>query len=154
MWKSAPDSTARSSAPFSAKNLPETQAEKDGLVDREQLLDLFGRSRKPQMALAEEFGVTDYPSPAGGCLLTEVNFGKRLKDLFAHDENATPADCELLKGGRHFRLTETAKLVIGRTGGTTSASTRGSIPSDTSVSRRKTCRAPWPFFPAWQIPIP
>jgi len=101
--------------PLSALLLPETEPEKAGLVDRSRLLGLSGRSRKPQMELARRFGVTDYPSPAGGCLLTDKGFSQRLRDLFAHQETCTENDFLLLKYGRHFRLSPTAKLVVGRT---------------------------------------
>ena len=67
--------------PLSAKCLPETQVEKDGLVDRERLLDISGRSRKVQMELAKKFGIKDFPSPAGGCLLTDKGFSNRLRDM-------------------------------------------------------------------------
>jgi len=101
--------------PLSAKNLPETIPEKEGIVDREQLLDISGRSRKRQIQLAAEFGLKDYPAPAGGCLLTDKNFSKRLKDLFAHEETAGEAAIELLKYGRHFRVDRTTKIIVGRT---------------------------------------
>lgn len=101
--------------PLSAKKLPETIPERRGLVDREQLLDISGRSRKRQIQLAAEFGLKEYPAPAGGCLLTDKNFSKRLKDLFEHQEEPKPADYELLKYGRHFRLNRTTKLIVGRT---------------------------------------
>ncbi len=99
--------------PLSARLLPETVAETSGLVDRGRLLAVRGRSRKPQMALAREFGVTLYPSPAGGCLLTEAEFAKRLRDLFQHRKHCTVADVALLRLGRHFRLGEN-KIVVGR----------------------------------------
>jgi tRNA U34 2-thiouridine synthase MnmA/TrmU len=101
--------------PLSAKNLPETHPEKQGLVDREQLLDISGRSRKRQMELAEEFGITEYPSPAGGCLLTDKSYSNRLRDLFKHRETVMENELHLLKYGRHFRLNEHAKLIVGRT---------------------------------------
>ena len=100
--------------PLSAKLLPPTVMEEEGLVDREQLLDLSGRSRKPQMALARELGVEDYPSPAGGCLLTEPGFSRRLKDLLTHDPGAGVAEVELLKYGRVFRISPAARLSVGR----------------------------------------
>ncbi len=100
--------------PLSAKLLPITPMEKSGLVEREQLLDIQGRSRKPQQALAKEWGLDDYPGSGGGCLLTEEGFSNQLRDLFNHDPNATVADVELLKVGRQFRLSETAKLILGR----------------------------------------
>ena len=99
--------------PLSARLLPETAAEKKGLVKRERLLAIRGRSRKPQMALAREFGITAYPSPAGGCLLTEAEFAKRLRDLFQHRKRCTVADVALLRLGRHFRLGEN-KIIVGR----------------------------------------
>ena len=101
--------------PLSAKNLPETIPEKEGLVDRVRLLDLAGRGRKPQIALAKKFGLTDYPAPAGGCLLTDVGYSKRLKDLFAHQDECTEEELHLLKYGRHFRLNPDTKLIVGRT---------------------------------------
>lgn len=101
--------------PLSAKKLPETIPEREGIVDREQLLDISGRSRKRQIQLAAEFGLKDYPAPAGGCLLTDKNFSKRLKDLFEHQETAGKAALELLKYGRHFRVDRTTKIIVGRT---------------------------------------
>lgn len=101
--------------PLSAKLLPPTMMEEKGLVNRSMLLDLQGRGRKPQMALAREWGVADFPAPAGGCILTEAVFSSRLRDLFDHEETVDASDCELLKAGRHFRLSEKVKLVIGRT---------------------------------------
>ncbi len=100
--------------PLSARALPETLAEQNGLVDRNRLLDITGRSRKIQMDLAERYGVIDYPSPAGGCLLTDKGFAKRLKDLFVHQADCDRNDLEALKHGRHFRLSPDTKLVVGR----------------------------------------
>ena len=100
--------------PMSAQVLPITSMEENGLVDREQLLDIQGRSRKPQIALAKEWGLTDYPSSGGGCLLTEKLFSNRLRDLLEHNPEATVIEAELLKAGRQFRLSETAKLILGR----------------------------------------
>jgi len=99
--------------PLSAKLLEPTLAENEGLVDREKLLDIRGRSRKPQMALAEKFGIKEYPQPAGGCLLTDPGFANRVKDLIKHGA-LTIENLRLLKAGRHFRLTDGAKLAIGR----------------------------------------
>ena len=101
--------------PLSAKRLDETIAEKEGLVDREGLLDIAGRSRKRQIALAEQFGITDYPAPAGGCLLTDKGYSRRLKDLFGHGDPCTENALYLLKYGRHFRLDSSTKLIVGRT---------------------------------------
>ena len=101
--------------PLSAKNLPQTIPEKEGLVDRNLLLDIQGRSRKRQMALAKKFGLTEYPTPAGGCLLTDKGFSDRLKDLFEHQDTFTEEELHLLKYGRHFRLNPETKLIVGRT---------------------------------------
>ncbi len=99
--------------PLSAKHLPPTIPEEKGWVDRENLLDIKGRSRKLQMELAEKFGLKDYPSPAGGCLLTDEIFARRLKDLLSGD-HVSREQIESLKLGRHFRLSPTAKVVVGR----------------------------------------
>ncbi len=102
--------------PLSAQRLPTTVAEKKGLVDRNQLLCIQGRSRKPQMQLAKKFGITSYPSPAGGCLLTCEEYAKKLRDLFEHKKRITAVDVEVLRVGRHFRLGEN-KIVVGRNEG-------------------------------------
>ena len=101
--------------PLSAKLLPETIPEMKGLVDREKLLDISGRGRKRQIQLAKAFGITDYPAPAGGCLLTDKGFSNRLRDLFEHQETSTENELRLLRYGRHFRLNDLAKLIVGRT---------------------------------------
>ncbi|MFH1623913.1 MAG: hypothetical protein ABID54_02005 [Pseudomonadota bacterium] len=100
--------------PLSAKLLSPTTPEKEGLVDRERLLAIQGRSRKPQIALAEKLGINDYPCPAGGCLLTDPGFAKRMRDLMNHIPNFTLNDVHLLKIGRHFRLSPRAKIIVGR----------------------------------------
>ena len=99
--------------PLTAKNLPPTLPEEAGIVDREKLLDIKGRGRKPQMELAAKFGIKEYPNPSGGCLLTDPGFTKRVKDLIAHDD-LNLESLRLLKTGRHFRLSDKTKLVIGR----------------------------------------
>jgi tRNA-specific 2-thiouridylase len=101
--------------PLSAKMLPITIPEKQGLVNRELLLDISGRSRKSQIKLAEEFGITSYPSPAGGCLLTDKSYSSRLKDLFDHQDSYTEEELHLLKHGRHLRLNKNTKIIVGRT---------------------------------------
>ena len=101
--------------PLSAKNLPETIVEKEGLVDRQRLLDISGRSRKVQLELARKYGIIDFPAPAGGCLLTDKIFSRRLRDLFDHQESIPEKDLELLKFGRHMRLDDDTKIVVGRT---------------------------------------
>ncbi len=104
--------------PLSAQLLPETEVEKRGWVDRSRLKDISGRTRKPQMALAKEFGLTSYPQPAGGCCyLTDPAYGRRFHDFLKHlqpDRRVTRQDFELLKIGRHLRLPGGAKLVVGR----------------------------------------
>lgn len=100
--------------PLSAKRLPETLPEREGWVNRERLLDLSGRSRKPQIELAKRYGVEQYPSPAGGCLLTDVIFTRRLKDLITMNPTFSRRDLELLKQGRHFRISAGTKIVVGR----------------------------------------
>lgn len=100
--------------PLSAKHLAPTEAEKSGLVKRDQLLSIKGRTRKAQIELAKNFGITDYPNSAGGCLLTDPQFAKRIKDLFEHTEKPTLNDTELLKVGRHFRISKDVKLIVGR----------------------------------------
>ena len=99
--------------PLSAKLLPLTIPEKEGWVKRENLLEISGRSRKPQMVLALDYNIGDYPCPAGGCLLTDSGFARRMKDLMTHSE-ITLNDIELLKVGRHFRLSPQTKVIVGR----------------------------------------
>jgi tRNA-uridine 2-sulfurtransferase len=101
--------------PLSALCLPETMMEQKGLVDRRKLMDISGRSRKRQLELAEAFGVTDFPAPAGGCLLTDKIFSRRLRDLLDHQVDCPEKDLELLKFGRHLRLNPATKIVVGRT---------------------------------------
>jgi tRNA-uridine 2-sulfurtransferase len=100
--------------PLSAQHLPETIPEREGWIDRKRLLSLHGRSRKPQMTLAEQFNIRDYPCPAGGCLLTDPGFARRMKDLMTHQPGFSLNDVHLLKVGRHFRLSPQLKLVVGR----------------------------------------
>jgi tRNA-specific 2-thiouridylase len=100
--------------PLSAKLLPQTQPEREGVVDRGGLLDLRGRGRKRQMELAAHYGIHDYPTPAGGCLLTDPVFSRRLRDLFQLGDSLAPRDVELLKVGRHLRLSNAHKVVVGR----------------------------------------
>lgn len=100
--------------PLSAKLLKPTIPEKLGLVDRNKLLPIQGRSRKPQIELAKDLGINDYPCPSGGCLLTDKGFSERLRDLFKHSPDFTLNDVRLLKVGRHFRLSKDTKLIVGR----------------------------------------
>jgi tRNA-uridine 2-sulfurtransferase len=100
--------------PLSGRLLPPTIPEKEGKIKREWLLDIEGRSRKRQMHLAAEFGLTEYPSPASGCLLTDKRYSDKLRDLLKYKPDADFNEINLLKIGRHFRLGPKTKLVVGR----------------------------------------
>ncbi|MES9939706.1 MAG: tRNA (5-methylaminomethyl-2-thiouridylate)-methyltransferase [Candidatus Thiodiazotropha sp. 6PLUC2] len=103
--------------PLCAKNLPETLPEREGWVDREQLFDFSGRSRKPQMALAASFGFEDYAQPAGGCcFLTDEQYAVKLKDLWQArgSREYEMDDIMLLKVGRHLRPSPHYKVIIAR----------------------------------------
>ncbi len=100
--------------PLSAKCLPETRMEQQGIVDREGLMDISGRSRKVQMQMAKDFGIKEYPAPAGGCLLTDKIFSNRLRDLLWVQKTDETRLLHLLKYGRHFRLDNDCKLIVGR----------------------------------------
>ena len=98
--------------PLSARMLPETDAEKKGLVDRKKLLDISGRQRLRQFELAKGWKL-DYPTPGGGCMLCEKEFAKKLRDLLEHNKKISSHDAELLKIGRHFRYKD-CKIIVGR----------------------------------------
>lgn len=100
--------------PLSAKHFEPTIPEREGWVDREKLLAIQGRSRKEQMHLADELDVKNYPCPAGGCLLTEVSFVSKVKDVFDHSDQLNLRDFRLLKVARHFRVGPRTKVLIGR----------------------------------------
>jgi len=100
--------------PLSAKLLPETLPEHEGKVDRERLLDISGRSRKRQVELAKHYGITEYAQPAGGCLLTDPAYSRRLRELMDKNPDFDIRDAELLAIGRHFRLDTGEKIIIGR----------------------------------------
>ncbi|MES9935378.1 MAG: tRNA (5-methylaminomethyl-2-thiouridylate)-methyltransferase [Sedimenticola sp.] len=103
--------------PLCARNLPETLPEREGWVDREKLYDFSGRTRKPQMALAREFGIEDYAQPAGGCcFLTDAQYSKKLADLWQARGHKTYEmdDIMLLKVGRHLRPRPNFKVIISR----------------------------------------
>ncbi|MBN1902281.1 hypothetical protein JW926_13230 [Candidatus Sumerlaeota bacterium] len=99
--------------PLTALRLDPTTPEKMGMVDRTLLLGIAGRSRKIQFDLAARYGIRDFQTPAGGCLLAEPGFSARLKDLFDHDISDVNS-VETLKIGRHFRLEPEVKLIVGR----------------------------------------
>ena len=100
--------------PLSAKHLPPTQGELDGVIDREKLLSISGRARTVQLRLAERYGITGYSTPAGGCLLTDKNFSAKLRDLFEDKVTVHPGDIRLLTVGRHYRIDAGVKIVVGR----------------------------------------
>ncbi len=105
--------------PLCAKLLKETDAEKEGLIDREKLLNFSGRGRSSQIALAKEFGITDFPSPAGGCILADPILSKRVEVLFSddfviHSKDITTNDILFLLVGRQFMLPLGGWLILGR----------------------------------------
>ena len=100
--------------PLSARLLPAIDAEKNGLIKRENLGMIRGRTRRVQLDMAKEFGIEDPPNAGGGCLLTDPAFSLRAKDLFSHVETPTTNDIDLLKIGRHFRMDKETKLIVGR----------------------------------------
>ena len=100
--------------PLSALHLDPTIPEKRKWVSRDTLLGISGRSRKPQILLADRKGIANYPCPAGGCLLTDSNFSERLKDYFAHTESPAMSDIPLLKVGRHLRIDTINKIIVAR----------------------------------------
>ncbi|QLH08089.1 tRNA (5-methylaminomethyl-2-thiouridylate)-methyltransferase [Candidatus Nitrosotenuis sp. DW1] len=100
--------------PLSGALLPKTIPEENGLIKRENLGMIRGRTRRMQLQMAQEYGIENPPNAGGGCLLTDPAFAIRAKDLFAHTDNPTTNDIDLLKIGRHFRLDKTTKLIVGR----------------------------------------
>ncbi|MDS0528288.1 tRNA 4-thiouridine(8) synthase ThiI [Clostridium sp. SHJSY1] len=102
--------------PLCALNLEPTEMELSGLVDRNKLLNISGRSRKAQMELAEEWGIKDYPSPAGGCRLTEPNYSLRLKEALDRKGDLSKKEIYLLRFGRHFLTNSGTKIIVSRTG--------------------------------------
>lgn len=103
--------------PLCAQLLDATIPEQKGWVDREKLLGISGRCRKPQLGLAKKYGITRFPTPAGGCLLTDPGFALRVKDLLEVKPDCVPEDVRLLKVGRHFRIEPSARLAMGRNQG-------------------------------------
>ena len=99
--------------PLCAQVLEPTITETEGLIDRAQLLRITGRSRSEQRKLAENFDITDYPNPAGGCLLTDKNFARRMKDTFEHGYRNF-RETVALKWGRHYRINDQFKIILGR----------------------------------------
>ncbi|MFC2428387.1 MAG: argininosuccinate synthase domain-containing protein [Campylobacter sp.] len=100
--------------PMSAQLMKPTKPEREGWVDRSKLLGISGRDRKRQLALAKEFGFSEFETPGGGCLLTIESFSNKIKDFIKFDPDMTSADMQLLRIGRHLRLANGTKMVIGR----------------------------------------
>lgn len=100
--------------PLSARLLPETKPEREGWIDRSRLLAISGRNRKIQMNLANQYGIGEYDPPAGGCLLTDPMFSKRLRHLLSTHVRPLRRDLELLKHGRHFSVAGVGKIIVGR----------------------------------------
>ena len=102
--------------PLCARHLPDTLPVKEGWIQREDLLAIHGRSRQEQMRLAQEFGIDDYPQPAGGCVLIEKTFAKRVRDAFEHlgKDEVGLTQFRLFRYGRHFRIAEDVKIIVGR----------------------------------------
>lgn len=115
--------------PLSAKLLPPTIPEEQGWIKREELEDISGRSRSRQTELAEKFGIKEYPSPAGGCLLTEANFARRLKKLLEFKPEAEPEEMSILRVGRHFYIGDNL-LVVGRNKAENEILEKIALPSD------------------------
>lgn len=99
--------------PLSAKLLPETIYEKKGIIKREELLGISGKSRKPQLALAKKFKIKEFPTPAGGCILTDLEYSKRLQELLKKVPDCDGNDCQILREGRIF-WEEKNLFIIGR----------------------------------------
>ena len=100
--------------PLCAQLMKPTRPELEGIVDRQKLLGITGRGRKPQMELAERMGIRHYPAPAGGCLLTDPEMANRIRKFFNQSPQATVHEILLLQVGRHFQLSEDRHLVVGR----------------------------------------
>jgi hypothetical protein len=120
--------------PLCAQLLEPTIPEQEGLIDRSKLLGLSGRRREPQFELARKYGLTDYPSPAGGCKLTEKGFGRRLKDLMVHEGLDDRRLVELLNIARRFRLPDGTGIILGRDANENAALTKACAESDTLVA--------------------
>lgn len=102
--------------PLSAKLLEPTMPEKEGVVDRGKLMDINGRRRVQQISLAKKFGIDDYQNPAGGCLLTDKGFSNRLRDFLKYNTGSDTGSLKILKIGRHFRVSDRLKFIVGRDG--------------------------------------
>lgn len=121
--------------PLSAKLLEPTVPEKEGIIDRERLLDIRGRGRKPQIALAARYGVNEYPQPSGGCLLADPGYANRVQDLFAHGEISVD-NLLFAKEGRQYRLSPAAKLAVGRDQRDNDALAKAARPGDACLKMK------------------
>ena len=99
--------------PLSGALLPATEAEGKGLISRKDMLAISGRNRTPQLTLARKFRIKEFPSPGGGCLLTDPGFSRKLMDFLKYSKTLSWDDVELLRLGRHFRLGK-EKIIVGR----------------------------------------
>lgn len=120
--------------PLCAQLLDPTIPEQEGKLDRSKLLGLSGRRREPQFELAKKYGLVDYPSPAGGCKLTEKGFGRRLKDLMAHEGLDDRRLVELLNIARRFRLSDGTGVILGRDAAENAALVKARAPTDTLLA--------------------
>lgn len=100
--------------PLSARLLDPIKVERENIIDRSRLLAIQGRGRKEQIKLAADFHIVDFAPPAGGCLLTDPIFSRRLRDLLSHHGDKNSRDIAMLKYGRHFRLDNNCKIIVGR----------------------------------------
>ncbi len=104
--------------PLSAHHFEPTLPEREGWIKREDLFAISGRQRKEQLALVEKYGITEYSAPGGGCLLTETSFAGRLKDFYKHEHHTNSDErrvhSELLRFGRHFRISDKTKVIVAR----------------------------------------
>jgi len=101
--------------PLSAGIMEPTIPEKEGIIDREEMLSISGRSRKPQIEMGREFGIKEEMlCSSGGCLLTDQHFAPKMKDLLEHTKETTVKDARLLRMGRHFRISDDCKIIVGR----------------------------------------
>ncbi len=119
--------------PLSAQHFEPTIPEREGWVDREKMLAIKGRSRKELFQLADDLDVRNYPCPAGGCLLTEVSFVPKVKDIFNHCDDLNLRDFRMLKIGRHFRIGPRTKVIIGRDENDNRLLEAAMLPDETSL---------------------
>jgi tRNA-uridine 2-sulfurtransferase len=119
--------------PLSAQHFEPTIPEREGWVDREKLLAIKGRSRKDLFQLADDLDVKNYPCPAGGCLLTELSFVPKVQDIFDHCDELNLRDFRMLKIGRHFRIGERTKAIIGRDESDNKQLDASRLPDETSL---------------------